>query len=91
MSSGLAALLFTEDADVLSDTFEASYVAATSVFLEAVVLSMSLAAVFLPVTHKEYDEVVDYAIDIGVTNGFIQEGDTAKESFIPDFDFTGLI
>lgn len=43
------------------------------------------------VTHKEYDEVVDYAIDIGVTNGFIQEGDTAKESFIPDFDFTGLI
>ena len=46
MSSGLAALLFTEDADVLSDTFEASYVAATSVFLEAVVLSMSLAAVF---------------------------------------------
>jgi len=50
MSSGLAALLFTEDADVLSDTFEASYVAATSVFLEAVVLSMSLAAVFLPET-----------------------------------------
>ena len=48
MSSGLAALLFTEDADALSDTFEASYVAATSVFLEAVVLSMSLAAVFLP-------------------------------------------
>lgn len=50
MSSGLAALLFTEDADALSDTFEASYVAATSVFLEAVVLSMSLAAVFLPET-----------------------------------------
>lgn len=43
------------------------------------------------VTDKEYDAVVDYAIDIGVTNGFIQEGDTAKESFIPDFDFTGLI
>lgn len=43
------------------------------------------------VTDKEYDEVVDYAIDIGVTNGFIQEGDTAKKSFIPDFDFTGII
>lgn len=42
------------------------------------------------VTKKEYDKVVDYAIDIGVTNAFIQEGGTAKESFIPEFDFTGL-
>lgn len=43
------------------------------------------------VTPAEYDEVVDYAIDLGVENGFIQEGDTAEESFIPEFDFTGLI
>lgn len=42
------------------------------------------------VTKKEYDKVVDYAIDIGVTNAFIQEGGTAKESFIPEFDLTGL-
>lgn len=37
------------------------------------------------ITQREYDKVVDYAIDIGIENGFIQEGDTAKESFIPDF------
>lgn len=37
------------------------------------------------ITEKEYDRVVDYAIDIGIENGFIQEGDTAAESFIPDF------
>lgn len=37
------------------------------------------------VTKREYDKVIDYAIDIGIENGFIQEGDTAKESFIPDF------
>ncbi|MGN0393916.1 MAG: radical SAM protein [Coprococcus sp.] len=36
-------------------------------------------------TDKEYDELVDYAISIGVENGFIQEGDTASESFIPEF------
>ena len=42
------------------------------------------------ITQKEYDEVVDYAIDLGVENGFIQEGETAKESFIPQFDDTGL-
>ncbi|MBR3762422.1 MAG: radical SAM protein [Lachnospiraceae bacterium] len=43
------------------------------------------------ITVEEYDEVVDFAINLGVENGFIQEGDTADESFIPDFDFTGLI
>ena len=43
------------------------------------------------ITKAEYDEVVDYAIDLGVEQGFIQEGDTASESFIPDFDFTGLL
>ena len=39
---------------------------------------------------EEYDEVVDYAIELGVENGFIQEGDVAKESFIPDFDGQGV-
>jgi putative pyruvate formate lyase activating enzyme len=38
------------------------------------------------VTKREYKKVIDYAIDLGVTNAFIQEGDTASESFIPDFD-----
>lgn len=38
------------------------------------------------VTRREYERVVDYAIMLGVENAFIQEGDTAKESFIPDFD-----
>jgi putative pyruvate formate lyase activating enzyme len=43
------------------------------------------------ITEAEYDEVVDFAIDLGVEQGFIQEGDTASESFIPEFDFTGLL
>ena len=43
------------------------------------------------VTQAEYDELVDFAIDLGVEQGFIQEGDTAQESFIPEFDFTGLL
>ena len=42
------------------------------------------------ITLREYDEVVDYAIDIGVENGFIQDGETAEESFIPEFDITGV-
>lgn len=38
------------------------------------------------VTKREYDKVVDYAILLGLENGFIQEGETAKDSFIPDFE-----
>ncbi len=42
------------------------------------------------VTEKEYDELVNYAVDIGVENGFIQQGETAKESFIPSFNCEGV-
>ena len=38
----------------------------------------------------EYDRVVDYAINLGLINGFIQDGESAKESFIPDFDISGV-
>lgn len=42
------------------------------------------------VTDEEYEEVVGYAISLGIENGFIQEGETAKESFIPAFDGEGV-
>ena len=38
----------------------------------------------------EYDSLVDYAIALGVENGFIQEGETAEESFIPAFTNEGV-
>ena len=37
------------------------------------------------VSDHEYDELIDYAYDLGVRNAFIQEGETQKASFIPDF------
>lgn len=42
------------------------------------------------VTERDYNNLINYAVDIGVENGFIQEGETAEESFIPDFDNTGV-
>lgn len=42
------------------------------------------------VTRREYERLIDYAIKIGITNAFIQEGDVAKESFIPAFDCEGV-
>ena len=37
-------------------------------------------------TDEEYEEVINFALTIGVNNAFIQEGETASESFIPNFD-----
>ena len=42
------------------------------------------------VTEQEYDELINYAIDLGIGNGFIQEGETCSESFIPEFDNRGV-
>ena len=42
------------------------------------------------VTKREYEKVLDAAVDMGIKNGFIQEGGTASESFIPDFDYEGV-
>jgi putative pyruvate formate lyase activating enzyme len=43
-----------------------------------------------PVSDREYDKFIDYAISLGITNSYMQEGATAKESFIPQFDLTGV-
>ena len=42
------------------------------------------------VTDREYERLIDYAISLGLKNGFMQEGETAKESFIPEFDGEGV-
>ena len=38
------------------------------------------------VTKREYDILINYAIDLGVENAFIQDRAVAKESFIPEFN-----
>ena len=42
------------------------------------------------VSHKEYNALVDYCLELGIENGFIQEGEVASESFIPPFDLEGV-
>lgn len=42
------------------------------------------------VTRREYERLIDYALKIGITNAFIQEGNVAKDSFIPAFDCEGV-
>ena len=42
------------------------------------------------VTKREYEKVLDAAVEMGIQNGFIQEGETTSESFIPEFDYEGV-
>ena len=64
---------------------------------------LSLMSQYTPLAHVEkypelnrkvdrrtYERYIDYAIEIGVENGFIQEEDVAEESFIPRFDGEGV-
>ncbi len=46
----------------------------------------------IPILNKKvreevYDDIIDYAWNIGIRNAFIQEGDTQDESFIYKWDF----
>jgi len=41
-------------------------------------------------TKREYEKVIDAAVSMGIENGYIQDGKTAEESFIPPFDGTGI-
>ena len=42
------------------------------------------------VTRREYERLIEYTLELGVVNAYIQEGETARESFIPEFDYEGL-
>ena len=41
-------------------------------------------------TTAEYDKVIDFFLDIGLKNGFMQEKTSAVTEYIPDFDGTGV-
>ena len=42
------------------------------------------------VTRREYNRLLDFAMELGIENGFFQEGDPVGESFIPAFDGEGV-
>ena len=42
------------------------------------------------VSDKEYQDIIDYALDLGVKYAYIQEGETCSDSFIPAFDLEGV-
>ena len=37
------------------------------------------------ITDEEYDEIIDFCLELGIEDAYIQEGECAQESFIPEF------
>lgn len=42
------------------------------------------------ITVREYNKVLDYIVESGFENCYIQELSSADKNYIPDFDFTGI-
>ena len=42
------------------------------------------------ITEREYEKVLSYCEELGFKNVFVQDLDSAKKNFIPDFDLTGV-
>ena len=44
-----------------------------------------------PLDLDEYNRVVDYAVELGIVNAFIQGDESASESFIPEWNGEGVV
>lgn len=42
-------------------------------------------------TRREYEKVVSYAVQSGLSHAYVQELSSADENYIPPFDFTGVL
>ena len=42
-------------------------------------------------TEEEYEEAKAYMEELGIEDGYVQQGESAKETFVPAFDGTGVI
>ena len=43
-----------------------------------------------PLKNNSYNKIIDYAINLGITNAFCQDGDTVSNSFVPEFNLEGI-
>lgn len=49
------------------------------------------AEIMRPVTDSEYEDVVGYAELLGIKKLFLQESESVSESFIPEFNYIGVL
>ena len=42
------------------------------------------------VKDKDYDEIIEYALNLGIKNAFCQLDNTSSKKYIPDFNLEGV-
>ena len=72
----------------LADTYGSTV--AVSLMNQYTPMPGMIGALSRRVTREEYRQLLAYAEKLGIENGYVQDGGTASESFIPDFDNTGV-
>lgn len=76
--------------DYLSENYSNTYLSIMAQYVPCGDLT-NYPEINRPITKREYNKVVDYAIDKGLDKLFIQELSSADKKFIPKFDFTGIM
>lgn len=76
--------------DYIAENFPEAYLSLMAQYVPCTDLS-EYGEINRTVTLREYDKVVDHAINRGLTKLFIQELSSADKKYIPPFDFSGVI
>lgn len=76
--------------DYLSENYGDRYLSIMAQYVPCGDLT-NYAEINRTITKREYDKVVDYALNKGMDKLFLQELSSADENFIPKFDFTGIM
>lgn len=75
--------------DYIADNYSDTYVSLMAQYTPCGCLD-NYPEINRKLTQREYDKVVNYALDLGLDKLFIQELSSATKNYIPDFDFTGI-
>ncbi len=76
--------------DYLSADYKKRYISLMAQYVPCGVLS-EYSEIDRKITKREYDKVVDYAVNKGFDNIFIQKLSSSEKKFIPAFDFSGIM
>ena len=76
--------------DYISENMPDTYISLMAQYTPCTDLS-EYSEINRTITKREYEKVVNYALDKGLTKVFIQEMKSASKDFIPPFDFSGVL
>lgn len=76
--------------DYIAENFFAAYLSLMAQYVPCGNLAL-YPEINRKITKREYEKVLNYAIDKGMEKIFVQECEAASKVYIPPFDFSGVI